>query len=274
MAVAPPAEWPKTTARADPAASRTARASATFCSTVNGVPGEAPSDNPTPRRSNRMNRAKAAKRASNRLQCGSSAIESTEIPGPAMTRNRSKGPSPSTWYAMYPSVDFAYWTGGSSPMTTQAECGPLARPGQGKGGSSRPVRASRGASFQRTTALRSWDSVLGCQVGARPVLRPPGDRGPPPGVTGPELYRWHILRPATVRPRRNTGVVCAVPPRASPVVHSPNNRARSNLERVTSQPSRPSPAGLGHRSTQAAEWSRVPRCQWSSSGLLMVGRST
>lgn len=79
MATCAPSSAPQSAGRSAPAASRTASASPTHCSSDGGTEGSIGSDSPTPRRSIRINRLNDARLRWNRANPGSSSIESIEI---------------------------------------------------------------------------------------------------------------------------------------------------------------------------------------------------
>ena len=94
-----PSDWPKSAARSDPAASITARTSSMRCSSVARLASGTRSDIPVPRLSKRIRRLKDASRRRNPARSGSSQPDSRCETQP-LTKTRSLGPSPITWYAM------------------------------------------------------------------------------------------------------------------------------------------------------------------------------
>jgi hypothetical protein len=73
----PPSECPKSAARSEPTASRTARTSSIRSSSVGSLSFDTRSERPVPRLSNRMRRENDARRPRNRAIAGSSHISST-----------------------------------------------------------------------------------------------------------------------------------------------------------------------------------------------------
>ena len=107
IAIGPPSETPSTTARSEPTASITARASSIRTSSDGSRSSDTRSDSPTPRLSNTITRANDERRVKNRANLGSVHIFSMCVTQP-ITNRMSTGPSPNTWYAMWtPSAVFA-----------------------------------------------------------------------------------------------------------------------------------------------------------------------
>ena len=96
IAIGPPSEIPKTTARSEAAASIAARRSSIRVSRLGSCDSGTRSDSPTPRLSNRIRRDDEANRLRKRACDGTSHNASMLVVQPrAMTR--SIGPSPCTW---------------------------------------------------------------------------------------------------------------------------------------------------------------------------------
>ena len=115
--IGPPSDTPSSTACLDPTASSTARTSSMRCSRVGRcVTG---SDSPVPRLSNRISRENEASRLRNRANDGSFQKYSRCDTHP-ITKTRSTGPLPQTWYAMLTSPLLAYWTGPGSTAAGSA----------------------------------------------------------------------------------------------------------------------------------------------------------
>ena len=135
-----PSETPKRAARSDPAASHTAWTSSIRVSSVGRADSGTRSESPVPRLSNRISREKLASRSKKRAIVGSSQAASTWETQPG-TQTRSRGPSPTTWYAIEtPSGAFAYRVVGATlevwprpgTVASRRSAGGRPLPGQGR----------------------------------------------------------------------------------------------------------------------------------------------
>ena len=95
MAIGPPSDTPSTTARSEPTASITARASSIRTSSDGSRSSDTRSESPTPRLSNTITRENDERRVKNRANLGSVHIRSMCVTHPR-TNRMSTGPSPNT----------------------------------------------------------------------------------------------------------------------------------------------------------------------------------